>query len=598
MFSVLKLFWRRFSTNVLGALGLCSALAVLVLSKKLDWLTAFTVVLVLVPYITSCVNIAASTARQKRKIRIEEARSRAGKRAIQCRQAAAFPDTRTQVAVQPSTTSISAADNRPEDASQLDVELELAVTQLLTSLPSTELVVRRQLTTVSQRRPNLIDACGATQLTQDSQHADWSVQAALLPLPKPMTVVDALNQVAGTGELVTVSYAYGSRAGQLRELAVLSLINSNEAIKARELGETQERTYVVKRIMEVRLQDGTTVRNSETTAAFQDWERERNAYQLHRQNLLDICRFGSDAKLKECRFEVSRTAGGFLLLNKENYQFVTIQARDIEAARRGAYAIEIMLAESEGLWWELQAVLVNNGVYWPAWMQLQSLAYLDGQKIAQEYEKDNPGALWRSVSLKDRSQRYAQSLYWGEEESWQYLEWRQIFEAADVDMTTAFQCMRLPTVDVEEFKAYILSSNGAQKPMSLPYGDISTNTLKWLKRQGLALVAPSPNIRDTLGKYRIIELKALAKSFGLKLTGAKKADLINSCLAAMTTEHQTALLEKNASPVQHVLQPPEGLSWKQFQNFKACNRKMFSMLVHRVDDRLIAKESVKNLLCW
>ena len=285
-----------------------------------------------------------------------------------------------------------------------------------------------------------------------------------------------------------------------------------------------------------------------------------------------------------------------MLLNKKNYQSVVIQARDIEAARRGAYAIEIMISESEGLWWELQAVLVNNGVYWPAWMQLQRLAYLDGQRIAQEYEKDNPGALWHSVSSKDRSQRYAQSKYWGEEESWQYLEWGKIFEAADVDMTTAFRCMRLLAIDVKEFKAYILSSNGAQNPMNLPDRNISSSTFEWLRLQGLALVAPSPNIREVLSKRRVIELKELVKSYGLKLTGAKKVDLINSCLAAMTIEDQTALMVKNTSPVQHVLQPPEGLSWQQFQNFKACNRKMFSMLVHHVDNRLDAKESVKIYL--
>ena len=595
MSSAFKFFLQRFSTNVVGAIGLCAALAVLVLSKKLDWLTAFTVVLVQAPYLTLCFGIYVRTARQKRKTLIEEARSRAGMRAMQFTQAAELSGIRTQVAEPLSTTSHSAADSRPADASQPDVELELAITQLITSVPSTELAARPQLTTVSQSMPNPIDACSDMQLTQDSQQADRCVQAALLPLPKPKTVVDALHQVAGTGELVTVCYAYGSRAGQLRELAVLSLINSNEAIKALEPGETQEKTYVVKRIMEVRLQDGTTVRNSEVTAAFQDWERERNAYQLYRQNLIDICCFGSDSKLKECRFEVSRTAGGFLLLNKKNYQSVVIQARDIEAARRGAYAIEIMISESEGLWWELQAVLVNNGVYWPAWMQLQRLAYLDGQRIAQEYEKDNPGALWHSVSSKDRSQRYAQSKYWGEEESWQYLEWGKIFEAADVDMTTAFRCMRLLAIDVEEFKAYILSSNGAQKPMTLPDGNISNSTFKWLRQQGLALVAPSPNIRDILSKYRVIELKELVKSYGLKLNGAKKMDLINSCLVAMTVGEQTVLLAESASPIQHVLQPPGGLSWEQFQNFKACNRKMFSMLVHHLDKRLDSKESVKAL---
>lgn len=44
------------------------------------------------------------------------------------------------------------------------------------------------------------------------------------------------------------------------------------------------------------------------------------------------------------------------------------------------------------------------------------------------------------------------------------------------------------------------------------------------------------------------------------------------------------------------LNAPSGLSWEQFQNFKACYRKMMSMLLHYLDKNLNCKESVQKLL--
>ena len=489
-----------------------------------------------------------------------------------------------------------AASDELDCASKPYVELQLAVSQLVNSLPSPVAEPPPRSVPVSSHPPDSVWARIETQQSLPARHTREPAPVARPPASSPKTVLQALHQIEGTGELITVLYAYGSRAGQPRELTVLSLFNGNEAMKVLEVGEPQEKTYIVKRIMEVRLQDGTKVTNPETTSAFREWERERNEYQRHRQNLIDTCHFGSVSKLKECRFEVSRTPGGFLLSNKQNYQLVIIQARDIEAARRGAYALEIMLSESEGLWWELQAVLINNGVHWPAWMEMQRLAYQDGQRLLHEFERENPGILWHTISFKDRSAHYFRSPYWGEEESWKHLEWGQIFEASDVNMATALQCMSSLTKDIEEFKAYILGSNGARKPMNLPNVDISLNTLNWLKARGLAVAVPAPEPRDILGGYRVAELKELARSMGLKFTGAKKVDLVNMCLRVMTPEDQKALLAMDIRPIQYLLNAPPGLNWDQFQHFKACYRKMFSMLIHYVDRTLNTKESVQRLL--
>lgn len=147
-----------------------------------------------------------------------------------------------------------------------------------------------------------ISEVSRTQLLSEARLADTVKES------KPTTIIQALKLVEATGEFVTVTYAYGSRPEQERDLAVLCLINNNQAIRVIEsVGKHEEKTYVINRIMEVQLQDGSKFYNTENIERFRAWKQENDAYQSRRRDLINICSFGTNAKLKECRFEVSRT---------------------------------------------------------------------------------------------------------------------------------------------------------------------------------------------------------------------------------------------------------------------------------------------------
>lgn len=435
---------------------------------------------------------------------------------------------------------------------------------------------------------------GADALTPVSK-SGMPVSRSTITPAQASSVLQLLEQVANTGEFITVTYAHGSRQGEPRELAVVAIVNGGESITVRESGYPDEKTYVVHRIMEVRTQDGTKASNPQTIAKFEEYNRSRLENERRRQDLIDTCYWGSTAKLKACRFDVSKVGSGYMLWNKDTYQSTTIQARNLETARRAAYAVGLMLGESKGLWWDLQGFFVDGGVYWPAWMKLQRQAYLDGLRIAKEFEQQNPGRTFLGLRLRDRCAEYAKSPYWVEQDG-QYLDWGRIFEAGEFDMPTALKCMSNARIDRDEYKEYILGSNGDRQPIHLPDAEISQKTLASLLKMGLAQKAPPPELSSVLGAMRVSQLKLMAKNLGIKTTGTAKADLISMCQKSMPQEMAQELIVNHSDLVRYLLNPPSGLTWDQFQDFKSCYRQMFSMLSTWTDKRLVTSDEVMKQL--
>ena len=419
-------------------------------------------------------------------------------------------------------------------------------------------------------------------------------QRARPPSPQ-QTIVDLIKQVEGTGELVALTYAYGSRPGQVRNVSIISLSDDESAIKVRESEYPDEKTYIVVRIMEMQTQEGETAKNNNAISKFHEYNRQRFEAQRERQDLIDTCEWGVPAKLKDCRFDVSKVAGGYLIWNKNNCKSVTIRARDIESARRAAFAIDMMLSHSRGYWWDIQQVMVKRHIFWPNWMALQEAAYQDGQRIARQFEEEQPLKIWAQQSFRARCDLYAKSPFWGQHEA-HYMDWGRIFEAKHFDMESSLRAMSDMPLDREQFKEYILGSNQLQKPIALPNDNIGEKTLTKLLESGLASLPEDPAIETILSGYRINELKDMAEQWNLKTTGLKKAELVQLCANAMPRDVALHLIADNTKSDLFLLQPPKNLEPEEFQNFKSCYRQMFSTLAAWIDDDYECSEAVNKLL--
>lgn len=399
-----------------------------------------------------------------------------------------------------------------------------------------------------------------------------------VPTAPEHAVLNLLEQVSGTGEIIAVTYAYGSRAGQERELTVVSVTEDKTAIKVREAGFPDEKTYVVGRIMRIKTQSGEIATNHTTVARFMEFTNR----QRERQNLISTCEFGSLKELNGCRFEVKKESGSIWISNRKNFLITSIEAKSVEWARRAAFGIDLMLSESRGYWVDIQKIMVSGGVYWPNWMELQAAAYKEGQRIAQNYEAANEGKKLAKQPIGVRVDSYAESPLWPGEDCY-FMDWLRIFEAPPFDMKEILKLVDGSWLNREEYKEYILSSDGRQRPIEMPNEEISAKTLTKLLENDLAKPEYPLTIESALSRLTLAELRPLAKALGVNTSQGKKSEIVERCIHAMPSDEAQRLIANLQESNSFVLQPPKGLTWEQFQDFKSCYRQMFGMLAEWLD---------------
>ncbi|WP_342133523.1 hypothetical protein [Hydrogenophaga sp. OTU3427] len=381
---------------------------------------------------------------------------------------------------------------------------------------------------------------------------------------------------------MSVTYAYGSRPGQARDLAVTGFSADETAIMVREQGVADEKVYVVARIMEIRTQDGLVATNHQTTRSYQESLRQRLERERERSAIIDVCASGHPRQLLDMRFIVIPAAGSYSIVNQKNKQTAQVRALNLDGGNRAAFAVEMMLGRSSGLWWEIQGVMVKCQVYWPQWMQLREAAHAECRRIAAQYRDENPDLQWEALSFRERCDHYRKSPLW-KLDNWEYMDWGRIFEAQKVDIEACLRILAEVPLSLEEYKQYILSSNGPQTPLTLPDDHISQQALEKLLTTGLAKRPDPLTLEDVLSKLKTAELKAIAKPLGIKVSALKKAELIAQCLQAIPPDQASRLIADATAPDAYVLQPPDGLTWEEFQDFKSCYRQMFSMLAAWLD---------------
>lgn len=360
---------------------------------------------------------------------------------------------------------------------------------------------------------------------------------------------------------------------------MVRITDDRTAIKVREAGYPDEKTYIVRRIMHIKTQCGQTATNHATVSKYNDYVRSKQ----ERKRLIDICEFGSISKLHDHRFEVTRENRVLWILNKENYIQAYIEANNVECARRAAFGIELMLSESRGFWWDIQQIMVSGCVFWPNWMELQAKLYKEGQRIAQSFETQNPGLKLAEQTAGIRSDAYARSPLWSASEGL-YLDWLRIFETPPFNMKDTLYLVARTGLSRDEYKEYILGSNGDQVPIPLPDRYISDSTLATLLKKDLARPAPLPTLATALSRKPLAELQPLARELGIKYSKYKKAELASLLSESMPPDLVDRIMSSLPECKSYVLQPPNGLTWKQFQDFKSCYRQMFAMLVDFLDE--------------
>lgn len=426
--------------------------------------------------------------------------------------------------------------------------------------------------------------------------------SSILISKKEWTVIEYLREVAGTGEIVEVTYAFGSRPGQPRVLTVVSLENNDEAFLVLEPNYSDTKIYVVKRVMSIKGSDGViAAKNQDVINNFNAWKANEDAYQANRRRIISTARYGSLADLKRCNLTLVSGSNDshFISFNSQS-KLASISAQGVTGAYRVCNVIDAMVNESEGCWWDMVDILINVKFYWPDWLKYQNALAKEGAVLRGDLSKFSnlnqaDSKLPNYTELKRALQSaYQTSQLFPPEDGWNYLDRLCLFELDNFEIDKCLNALSRISYDSEVFKAYFLQIGTINTLKSFPDEQVDQATLEIFKKLNLVTPFCFASIEDLMDRMKRPELCTFAKMLGIKVGRMKKSDLIKNLIEVISPELEGQIRGLSVYQGLYTLNPPHGLTQHELTNFKVVYRTMITTLAAWLSGQYVPSVAKKN----